>query len=259
MKHQELIDIGFSEKEARVYLALLLLGEGTVPKISQEAQVDRTTCYHILYSLIAQGLVSSHKKTGKSFFVPEPPERLLETLEQQERIFAERKRALQNTLGNLQRFFLSSQKKPSIRLYEGKEGLKAIYEDTLKQRPGSQILTWSSADALLETLSPYILEYIKRRAKKKIHAKSILPVPTTPQSHEILRQSHRYLRDYVLVPVDHLQLNTEIILYQNKTAFVSFHEEIIGIVIESNNISESMRHIFFASWTWAQSVKKKLQ
>ena len=47
--------MGFSKKEADVYLAILSLGKGTASKIAREAQVMRTTVYEVLSSLFNKG------------------------------------------------------------------------------------------------------------------------------------------------------------------------------------------------------------
>ena len=43
-----LLEIGFSRKEADVYIAILVLGRGTASKIARKAHIVRTTVYDIL-------------------------------------------------------------------------------------------------------------------------------------------------------------------------------------------------------------------
>ena len=53
---QTLEKLGFDEKEAEVYLALLKIGETTATKVSQETKIERTLVYYIMEKLIGKGL-----------------------------------------------------------------------------------------------------------------------------------------------------------------------------------------------------------
>ena len=61
---QDLQQIGLTEKEAKVYLAALELGEKAVQVIAQKAGVNRATTYFILESLIEKGLQRAINKTS---------------------------------------------------------------------------------------------------------------------------------------------------------------------------------------------------
>jgi len=73
---KELQDLGLSEKEARVYLAALELGQTTADKLAKHAKVNRSTTYVQLESLMKVGLMSTHEERKKTVFAPESPELL---------------------------------------------------------------------------------------------------------------------------------------------------------------------------------------
>ena len=75
-----LLSMGFSEKEANVYLALLELGKGAVSNIARKAGLNRTTGYHILDSLAGKGLVSISGKEPLQEYVAESPEKITQLL-----------------------------------------------------------------------------------------------------------------------------------------------------------------------------------
>ncbi|MBI4087815.1 TrmB family transcriptional regulator, partial [Candidatus Kaiserbacteria bacterium] len=68
---KELEDLGLSEKEARVYLAALELGQNTAERIAKQASVNRSTTYVQLDSLMKMGLISTHEEDKKTLFAPE--------------------------------------------------------------------------------------------------------------------------------------------------------------------------------------------
>src|SRR3989344_2537557 len=73
--------LGFGEKEAVVYVALLELGRGTVTEISRKAGINRTTGYDILDRLASDGLMRISGKEPKEEYVAESPDKILELLE----------------------------------------------------------------------------------------------------------------------------------------------------------------------------------
>src|SRR3989344_4901159 len=80
VEHQ-LAALGLSAKAAKLYLALLQLGSGTVQDISKRAGIVRTTCYPLLEELQERGLVTTTRSGKKTIYVAEPPTELLNQLE----------------------------------------------------------------------------------------------------------------------------------------------------------------------------------
>ena len=75
--YQEILQkIGLSLNEARVYEALLYLGEVNVNKISIKSKVHRRNVYDSLNKLIGKGLASETFIKGEKFFKAIDPERL---------------------------------------------------------------------------------------------------------------------------------------------------------------------------------------
>src|SRR3989344_4425511 len=65
--------IGLKPKEAKIYLALLELGEASVVQIAKSAGIKRTTVYNILPDFINRGLAAStFKKKRKVYFIEDP-------------------------------------------------------------------------------------------------------------------------------------------------------------------------------------------
>ena len=64
-----LVDVGLKEKEADVYIAILVLGRGTASKIARKAHIVRTTVYDILGSLFDKDLVTLTGKEPKQEYV----------------------------------------------------------------------------------------------------------------------------------------------------------------------------------------------
>ena len=141
---QKLIDFGLSEKEAKVYLALLELGPSSVTDIARRSRVTRTNAYHLLSTLLAHGLVSSNEGEAKVIFSAEKPDRLIYLMK--ERLHdAERKcKQAEELMPELMSVFHDPERKLNVRYYEGDEGIITAYEDTLTAK--EKILGYASVE-----------------------------------------------------------------------------------------------------------------
>ncbi len=235
---QLLVSIGLSTKEAGVYIALLTLGRGTVSQISRRANINRTTGYDILDSLEAKGLVNISGKEPKQEYSAESPENLgkfiiediknkKESLEKTERIIPELK-----SIHNVK-------DRPRVFFYEGKEGLKKVYEDTLTSH--EPIRAYASFEHMNAGLPGYFPEYFKRRASQGISVRGI--GPKTEGNLELVKRNVTEKRETVLIPKDKFDFVPEINIYDNKVMIASWREQ-LGIIIESTEIANAMKVIY---------------
>ncbi len=74
-KEEILRDLGLTEKEIKVYLTSLSLGQSTVNAIAKKSQLNRVTCYDILKYLKEKGLVSYVIKSGVKYFEAAEPQK----------------------------------------------------------------------------------------------------------------------------------------------------------------------------------------
>ncbi len=80
---QSLARLGFSEKEAKVYVAALELGPAPMQKIAERAGVKRATTYVMVELLMARGLMIERENGKRAVFVAEAPHKLHEVLERE--------------------------------------------------------------------------------------------------------------------------------------------------------------------------------
>lgn len=247
----KLESLGFSDKESAVYIALLALDRATVSQISRKANVNRTTTYVILDSLISKGLVSMSGKEPKQEYYAEPPEKLTSYLERQSetaRLAAEQSKEFVSELKTVQK----SATRPQIRFYEGVEGMKFIFEDSLKAK-GDNIIAFASIDDQHSVIPGYFPTYYERRAKRKLFMRAIFP--KTPMGEERASRDTAEYRESVFVPADQFSFHPAINVYDNKVMIASWREK-LGIIIESQEIADTMKKIFELSWLGAQTLQK---
>ncbi len=122
MFEKELQDLGLNDKESAVYLALLSVDNDSVVDLSKKTNINRTTIYPILESLMNKGLVSEVKVDKKVRFAAESPERLLTFVDKQKLMFEERSERVKDLIPKLRTVQRESGERPVVKIYEGKEG-----------------------------------------------------------------------------------------------------------------------------------------
>ena len=74
MEVQKVLEkLGFSPNEIKVYLTLNDNGSNKAGRISKLAQIDRSSCYNSLKSLIEKGLVTYVISANRKVFRPVAP------------------------------------------------------------------------------------------------------------------------------------------------------------------------------------------
>lgn len=122
-------EIGLSEKEAKVYLALLEVDSDTINDLAKKTGINRTTVYPVLESLSKKGLVSEVQKGKITTFSAEPPERLETFMERQKALLTERANRLKDVVPQLKSIQRETGERPIIKYFEGRDGAISAYEE----------------------------------------------------------------------------------------------------------------------------------
>lgn len=118
-------DLGFSEREIKVYLALLELGATTVGPIAAKTRLQHSKVYQTLEKLIDRGLVSFIIKSKTKHFQAQDPKQILNILKEKEKRFSE----ILPILKEKQQF---SKEKQIATVYEGYKAIKSMFDFILE-------------------------------------------------------------------------------------------------------------------------------
>jgi len=245
---KKLAFIGFTDKEINIYISLLEIGKGTVAEIARKAGINRPTGYHILGSLESKGLVRVSGKEPKQEFIAESPDRIESLLLEQIRENEEKLAQARLLIPELKSMHNVTER-PKIMFYEGRDGLKQVYEDTLTSH--EPIRAYAAVDDMHKGLPNYFSEYYKRRTKNGITIRAI--VPATEIGNERKLQDEKEMRETALVPADKYYFSPEINIYDNKVMIASWREK-LGIIIESAEIADAMKKIYELAWAEAKRL-----
>ena len=248
MKSQQLIqffeNLNLPNNAAKLYLAALELGPCSIQNLAKKASISRMNAYDLVELLTKQGLIEQEIKTRGRIIHALPPKRLIGLLvNEQEKLHKLTKKA-EGILPDLESLFKEEETRPRIRYFDGLDGIKQVYQDTLTA--DKQILAFSAWHEMVPHLKKYYDEYyIAERLKRNI-AINILSVDT-PEAREYEHRSKTELRKQKYVSQEY-DFALEINIYNNKVAICSFKDEMFGLIIESRQITQAMKMIFKVIW-----------
>jgi len=241
---KELISFGFSDKEAVVYLAALQLGLSSIQDISEKSGVNRATTYLIINGLIKRGLVSSFVKDGRNRFAAESPDKLLSLLHLQRKELEEKEREFSAVLPKLLAIHNVGENKPQIRYLEGFEGIASVTK--LFEETEGEFVQIVNIDEV-EQLRNFFQYQNKHLASLRKHGVlyRVLAVMKEPDFSKVPNLPGGEVR---LIPSEKFPLKGDISVRGNTVFMYSFQEKMIGIVITSADLANTIRQLFNIAW-----------
>ncbi len=231
--------IGLTKGQAKAYSALIQKGESTPPQIAKEIGESRTNTYMLLEKLEKLGLITRIKKANKLAYQPLNPIALEKLAEQNTHRMAEAEENIKHSMPQMLSYFYSFTEKPGIRLLQGGQGLKEIYQDTLREKKDIYFLRTRVEVKALG--SNFFHQYKKRRAFLGIKTYAFTQDTQMGRENAPNDALHNMVR--VWFPADKYTAPVEIDVYGDKTAFLAFGEEFMGVIIQSPHIAEAMRQL----------------
>jgi len=230
-------EIGLTENQANVYLALLELGQTLASQISEKTKINRSLIYTILQELIDKGLVSYFIQNNKKIFKAAEPLELLEILKEKE----EKIKTIMPKLEMVKKPL----EKEKVEVYKGKEGLKTVLNDILRNCEKEYFVIGGIGKSL-EALPYFIEGWHKRRIKAKITRNMIL-------SEEVRKKKITKfpLTKIKYLPQEYRTLET-MMIYDNKIAHIIWVDEPLAIIIESKKINQAYMKQFSLLWRIAK-------
>jgi len=234
-------DLGFTDKEAKVYLAMLELGQGSVIDIAGKAGLKRTTVYNLLPEMLQKGLIKVGARKRRRFF-------FIENLQNLKTETEERLETINSVLPELRAIHNIIPYKPKIIFYEGVGGMKELYQDTLDSLSGGDtILSYTGLEDFFQFMPrEYMDWYVAERVRRKIRIRII--VPDSEATKEILPVAEKTLREIKVVKDPKFRYSADTEIYSNKVALISYRENFMGVIVESKEINQMQRMAFELMW-----------
>lgn len=232
----QLAHLGFSEKEAMVYLTLNMYGPSPASTLAKRAGIKRGSIYDILNILLQKNFITRFENNGVTYFGIDDVQKLIHHKKEQLHIAEQVVESLKNSQYNNESI--------QVQYYNGKEGYTAMYEHILTETP-SQIKVWIHLDAFHNSLDPIQEElWTRKRVKKNIYAKLLMV--DTPYAREFQKKDSEYFRETRCISNSIFQ--STCILYGDCITLFDSQEAFTGIRIQHQNFSQLFQEIFDQHW-----------
>lgn len=231
-------DIGLTEVEAKVYLALLKNGSSLAGKISRDTGVHRRTVYDAIERLIEKGLVSYIRTNNRKYFEAVHPRRLLEILK-------ERESDIVTMLPELEAQFKFVKEKKETVFFRGKKAMQTIFNE---QMAHSGVVYYSGSSKVLgEICKSYLKKFDSTRKEKGIKMKIV----SDSNGRDIKEMNNlygceaRFLKKWE-------DNKTVVSVYGDNVVVINWDEDPIAIVIKEKEISKGFLNYFNILWNTAR-------
>lgn len=240
---QVLTQLDLTDSETELYLTLLREGEGTASALAKQAGVHRRLAYDKFESLMEKGLVSYIDKENKRVYKPTNPERLQELVEEKKADIQELENRVDAVLPDLLAHFNAEASDREVRVLQGKEGIKQLFNDELRE--GETIHLIGSPEESEDILKYFLPNWTKKRQEHSIKIKGVFEHRMRGMVGEHPPIEHRYL------PEDY-KSNVSIAVYGNKVGIVFWIENPLVIMIEDEQAANSFMGYFNMVWESAE-------
>lgn len=232
---------GLSANEVKIYISLVQHGAGTASEIATLAGLNRSTTYVQLTSLIAHGLANSYKIKKKTFFSAESPKNLERLLDNKISKIENQKINSRAIISELLRAFDKTDTRAPVRIFEGKEGLRAMGKELLV----SGVSEYHAAYSFDEINSVFSGEEIKQYNDKRIE----LGIHEYLICNKISRKMSKLpLQDIKIVKKEDFPLKANIYVYGKTVSIASISGKSFGMTITNEHIANSVRSLFLLAW-----------
>lgn len=169
-----LIRLGYTAKEALIYIDCHTHGSSSVQTIARRVGVNRVTVHSAIEQLLEQGLLTETREGKRRQVIAQPPERLLQLIEAKEQEVQSLKFTAQGAIQLLETIPIQNSGEPSFSLYRGIDGLKHLLDETLEA--DGEVRVFIDIEQFVHLLSEeYLMNYYRIRSEKNITARLIWP------------------------------------------------------------------------------------
>ncbi len=250
-----LVEFGLSDKEAGVYIALLQLESASVNDIAKSAGVNRSSTYVVLESLKKKGLTSMSQTDRGIKYIPASPEMLYKIADDMSRKMFETKEKIKDILPNLKAIYKDERHRPSVRVFEGTDGMRSLFEDALSSKKGTIMRAFSPYDVWGKLGENYFSYLKEKRIERGIDLKVIYPHKIKTEEDFSSVDKSKRLVEFRFLAKDTQELSADFRIYENKISLASSKDE-FGIIIENKEIADAIKYIFDLVWVHSDKAKK---
>lgn len=239
-------EIGLTESEIKVYIALLELGSVKKGPLVKRAGITSSKIYEVMDKLIEKGLASYVVKNKVKHFTAASPSRIKDYIQEKKMKLEQQENNFENILPTLQLMQKFKEKKTDAEVYRGWKGMQTVYNDLLQTltRGQSYYIFGASKGEDTKKVRSFYMRFNEKVFKRGLKAHIIFNEQARGNIPNVGKTgSVRYLPRTT---------PAEIVVYKDKTAIVLLEKEPIAILIHGKSIARSFRAYFDIMWNVAK-------
>jgi len=236
-------NIGLTEKEAKVYIALLQLGKTTAYAVAVRSNLKKPTVYVTLDNLVDKGAAQKIPRAKKALYVATSPEDLFDAAENK----IDNAKSILPELKSLSK--TGKAHKIDTAYYEGMAGIREMYNRMLKNTKNSVGFYAHARDASPELQAYFDKELVEGVRKAGIKRRGLTVADPTILDREFLDEKWAKEHLVFLKALDPKKYdsNISIEVFGNYTQIFS-HRHLQATVIDNPDVANVMRQIFELVW-----------
>lgn len=242
---EQLTNLGLTQGEAKVYLAMIHTGPSSVGKIVKISGISQSKVYNVLERLILKGLASYNLQGRIKHFQSLEPARLHEYIQKKEDEVKRQKEDIIQIINNLSKNIYAT-KRSTSEIFIGERSLRSAYMTLLSDAKKGDVLRYfyPYPDAH-ENASPFYSRFYKYQKSKRLIERGIVNLEFKNSQH-----FKEIPKDVKLRHVD-FPLPGTIDILVDKILIVDW-QTITGILITSSEIASIFVNYFDSIWKIAQ-------
>jgi predicted transcriptional regulator len=237
---KNLEQLGLSDKEARVYLALLPRQDTGTSNLIRATGLHGQFVYQALERLEELGLAKHVIQNGRKKFSAGSPERILSLVE-------EKKLAAQSIVRQLKEQFAGKHEQ-SFEVFQGNNAFVAHEFALLEEMPDGGAIDvlggGGSGDKYIAIMGHQMNDYEKRRIEKRMAVRYI----STDGNHNYLKimAQTRPFFDYRVLPQAAPGVDTDILM--DKINFLLYGDPVVAFTFTNKTVADGYRRFFEVLW-----------
>ncbi len=244
MNTKILEDLGLTNAEIKVYLALLRLGTSNATPILERTDIQSSVVFRALNSLIKKGLIHYNLEGRRKNYQATDPEQFFEFID-------EKRKRFETILPELKKEQLHAKNTEKATVYKGLRGLKEVYR-IMRETKGKEYNSFGGGKPCEDLLgADWWMNHHGKRVARKLPSRQIFD-GTVKKAGQ--KQNTLPLTEIRFVDKKFEQLQ-ETVIVGDKVAICVFTESPYAFLMHDNVVADGYRKQFEFMWKSAHSLQ----
>ncbi len=238
--------LGLTEKQAEIYLAVNRLGPCGVSRIANATNLPRQTVYSVIQDLVGTSFVKQSDKRGVKQFFTEPAN-LPQLLEEKKRELENNKLLVEKAIPEL----LAAQRRvvslPKVEYYENESGLKTLFNGILdlyrRGKVEKEFRGFGINQIQSTTINDFLRDFIKRRFELGVATK--LFIGAGVDDFAITDEATRFGREIKRLEMPAQEAGVYLV---GERIYLFSYTDNVGVMIENQAMAKLLKATFDTQW-----------